>query len=568
MYSFEEIMEFHPDNRDVYNEIKRNLSVLIPFVGAGLTMFAYYSWPDALAKIAEKITNEDSHKKVKDLIDKKGDFLLDAAQRLEELRGSSNIARDIANLFSSHKMEEKQSQLPKESIWLLPLLFSELTITTNFDQVLETVYTKHNMPSKVFEPDHPELLNQYLNQAGDFPGIFKLHGSVCGDYIEYNRIIFTEKQYNHFYCKGSFLFEALKKCFSYKSVLFLGCSLSHDRTMKLLEQVVQPGQYHYTIINCGESERDNKIKELENKHIRAIVYEGNRHEAVRTILEQLLKESYPEKYQKVCQNSTSNKKYLLSDDDPVKKLVEEANKKSVDGDYIGALDIAKQALSTAEEASSNEEKDLFRIAYAKMQCAMKMHQIPEFYNTAIEYISDVISLGVFNEIPEYMFTLYFNLSDISILNNDLSTARSAIKKAYAFVKDDFETLRCESVEGKIAAYEGKYNDAVASFQKIVDSLNLKIATKSYKDNDECIVIKQNLAATFNDIAVSYGLCDDSQNALINIIRAVEIAEEAHLEFEHAVFLMHWAELLLNDGLYDSVIEKATEAKAFFQRKVK
>lgn len=65
MYSFEEIMEFHPDNKYVYNEIKRNLSALIPFVGAGLTQFAYYSWPDALAKLAEKITNKKSHKKSK-----------------------------------------------------------------------------------------------------------------------------------------------------------------------------------------------------------------------------------------------------------------------------------------------------------------------------------------------------------------------------------------------------------------------------------------------------------------------------------------------------------------------
>lgn len=187
-------------------------------------------------------------------------------------------------------MTEKQSQLPNEGIWLLPLLFSGLIITTNFDQVLETVYARHNMPSQVFEPDHPEMLNQYLNQVGDFPGFFKLHGSVCGDYIEYNRIIFTKKQYNNFYCEGSLLVESLKKCFSYKSVLFLGCSLSHDQTMHLLKQVIQPGQYHYTIINCEESEKDNKIKELENKHIRAIVYEGNRHEAVKVILNHLLEE--------------------------------------------------------------------------------------------------------------------------------------------------------------------------------------------------------------------------------------------------------------------------------------
>lgn len=194
-------------------------------------------------------------------------------------------------------MTEKQNQLPKEGIWLLTLLFSGLIITTNFDQVLETVYARHSMSSQVFEPDHPEMLNQYLNQAGDFPGIFKLHGSVCGDYIEYNRIIFTEKQYDHFYCEGSLLVESLKKCFSYKSVLFLGCSLSCDRTMQLLEQVIKPGQYHYTIINCEKSERDNKIQKLENKHIRAIVYEGHRHEAVKVILNHLLEEKNSTVYQ-------------------------------------------------------------------------------------------------------------------------------------------------------------------------------------------------------------------------------------------------------------------------------
>ena len=44
-YTFEEIMQFHPDNEDVYEEIKKLLigKKLVPFVGAGLTKFAYYS---------------------------------------------------------------------------------------------------------------------------------------------------------------------------------------------------------------------------------------------------------------------------------------------------------------------------------------------------------------------------------------------------------------------------------------------------------------------------------------------------------------------------------------------
>lgn len=36
-YSFEEIMAYHLDNITVYEEIKRNIYVLCPFIGAELT---------------------------------------------------------------------------------------------------------------------------------------------------------------------------------------------------------------------------------------------------------------------------------------------------------------------------------------------------------------------------------------------------------------------------------------------------------------------------------------------------------------------------------------------------
>ncbi len=296
MYSFEEIMRFHPDNEVVYGEIKRNLPVLVPFVGAGLSQFAYYSWPKALNEIAKKITNEINHGEVENLINQGGKCYLKAAQCLEEFRTPNNLARDIATLFSPDKLNDKKDQLPREAIWLLPLLFSGLVITTNFDQTLETVYKNNYHLFKVFEHSQLGLLNQYLTQASDYPGIFKLHGTVSGDYIEYDRIVFTEKQYEKFYGDGSTLTEALKRCLEQKTILFLGCSLSQDRTMDILENVLEEGKSYYTIINCKKSERDQKIKELGDKHIRAIVYEENRHEAVRVILEHLLEETNPDAY--------------------------------------------------------------------------------------------------------------------------------------------------------------------------------------------------------------------------------------------------------------------------------
>lgn len=219
MYSFEEIMSFHPDNQEVYNEIKRNLSVLIPFVGAGLTQFAYYSWPDALSKIANKITDEDNFNEVQELIIKKGKYYLKAAQRLEDFRTPNNLVRDIANLFSLEKLNSKKSQLPREAIQLLPSLFSGLVITTNFDQTLETVY-KNSFNYKVFEHNQLNLLNQYLAKAAGYPGIFKHHGTVSGDFIEYNNIVFTEKQYEKFYDDGSTLTESLKNVLNKKLFCF------------------------------------------------------------------------------------------------------------------------------------------------------------------------------------------------------------------------------------------------------------------------------------------------------------------------------------------------------------
>lgn len=114
MYLFDEIMDFHPDNINVYNEIKRNLSALVPLVGAGLSQFAYYSWSNLLIELTKNITNKDDVCKIKNLIKQGGKYYLEAAQYLEELRTQNNLARDIANLFSAKKLNKKKISFPKK----------------------------------------------------------------------------------------------------------------------------------------------------------------------------------------------------------------------------------------------------------------------------------------------------------------------------------------------------------------------------------------------------------------------------------------------------------------------
>lgn len=296
-YTFDEIMAFHPDNAVVYQEIKELLPKLVPFVGAGLTQFVYCSWPKALEMLSNKLTDRVSVQEVNDLIASK-DYL-GAAQLLEDLRKPVNLARDLAGIFSASKLEQKWNLLPHEPISLLPYLFPDLVLTTNFDEVLETVYSKDGQPFQtIFPPGHSGLLRQLMKQGG-VRGLLKLHGTVTGKFIGYDKIVFTKAQYDQHYGRNSPLTCELRDCFENRVMLFLGCSLDRDRTMDLLQDIIQPGDIHYAIINCARPERDRKIRQLGDNHIRAILYEGDRHEAVRIILEHLLEETDPEAYHRL-----------------------------------------------------------------------------------------------------------------------------------------------------------------------------------------------------------------------------------------------------------------------------
>lgn len=290
-------MEFHPDNRDVYNEIKENVSIMVPFVGAGLTSFAYGTWAGVLKKLAKKLTNLKNQKIVYSLI--RNNELEKAAQSLEDFRGVANISKDIAKYFSPDVFNKKCNILKNEPIYLLPLLFPGLVLTTNFDIGLEITYRIWNREfQEVLHPGHSEKLRQLLRQTAE-SNLFKFHGTVNGRSIEYENLVFTYEQYKMHYGENSILVKDLKKCLESKVVLFLGCSLKNDWTMKILQEILQPGDYHYTIIGCKKSERDEKILALEKKHIRAILYENNRYEAVKIVLEHLLKEIMPEAYEKI-----------------------------------------------------------------------------------------------------------------------------------------------------------------------------------------------------------------------------------------------------------------------------
>ena len=299
--TFMEIMNCYPDNKMVYDHIKRDCGKLIPFVGAGLSVPCYPLWPKALKELAERVAVPETKSDILDMVEGENPQLLEAAQALEDYWGQRGMADHLLELFSAAKIQEHREKLHHQSVWLLPMLFpGKPAVTTNFDRVLETVYHMQGcqFDTKIL-PNRQELHDLLIQ--GERHGLLKLHGDIGSETLEYSSIIFGKQQYEAAYQQGQPIVRDLKGWFSNKMLLFLGCSLKTDEYLKLLQEVVQlhPGVTHYAILEC-EDVRDAaaRARQLRDQWgIQALFYPKGRHEAVRVILEKLLEDHDPIAYQ-------------------------------------------------------------------------------------------------------------------------------------------------------------------------------------------------------------------------------------------------------------------------------
>ena len=299
--TFMEIMNCYPDNKMVYDHMKRDCGKLIPFVGAGLSVPCYPLWPSALKELAEQVAVPETKSDILDMVEGENPQLLEAAQALEDYWGPRGMADHLLELFSAAKIQEHKEKFPHQSVGLLPLLFpGKPAVTTNFDRVLETVYIMQGYQfDREILPGCQNLQDQL--RQGERHGLLKLHGDIGSETLDYSSIIFGKRQYQEAYQPGTPLVTNLQAWFSGKMLLFLGCSLKEDEYLNLLQEVVQlhPGVTHYTILEC-EDVRDAaaRAKQLGDQWgIQALFYPKERHEAVRIILEKLLEDHDPTAYQ-------------------------------------------------------------------------------------------------------------------------------------------------------------------------------------------------------------------------------------------------------------------------------
>lgn len=300
--TFSEIMDFYPrHNKSVFEDLKKNYQSgsLIPFVGAGLSVFCgYLGWQQVLKKLTEFIFEENIKNEIDNMIE--SGELLQAAQTI-----SDNYPRMLIELRKIIDYDKIENCDPDEwytsAAYVLPYLFDKnIVMTTNFDRVLEEVYDRcHVKFGRIVSPHEPDILSQ-IRQAAPHC-LFKLHGDIGPDTYDIDKLVFTQKQYDAAYHSDGPLMKELSLWFQNKRLLFLGCSLMQDKTMDVLQQVTESnrGLDHYAILACEADEIGRRSRELGKMGISAIYYPDGRHEAVRVILERLLEETASSKYEEM-----------------------------------------------------------------------------------------------------------------------------------------------------------------------------------------------------------------------------------------------------------------------------
>jgi hypothetical protein len=267
-------------NRDNFNELVaaiRSGVPLRPFVGAGLSIpCGYPGWRAFLVVEARRLGIEQEVTSACDA----GRFE-EAANRIEEQLGPSGLHHRVRQVFGNE-------QTPKGAVMLLPRITNGSIITTNFDPVIENVYFAARRRIIPIWGTRFAAVSEALFTKNLY--LLKIHG----DAADPSDRVLTSDEYNRHYGPDpgpwtTPLPTALGRIFSSSVLLFLGCSLLGDRTMRVLEHVIAatPGMpTHYAIVESPSDDEEfrDRNRWLNDRRIAPIWYPKGKHEAVETLL--------------------------------------------------------------------------------------------------------------------------------------------------------------------------------------------------------------------------------------------------------------------------------------------
>lgn len=273
------------DNAHRFEALKKTSSSknVVPFLGAGLSMpSGYPGWTRFLRSL-----QRESHvnaAELESLLDF-GDYE-EAAQLIHDDLGPALFNKQLQECFD-------RSCPATGAINLFPLVFPDSNVvTTNFDKLLESAFSgqSQGFDQVIFGSNLGEAL-RILNGGGRY--LLKLHGS-CETVA--NRVLLRE-DYDQAYGDSGVVERFFSRFLFGKSLLFVGCSLMTDRTLRTMEQVVAAeGAHtlpqHYAFLELRDGvDRVERKKALAKANIFPIWYpEGEHDESIEALLLALMDE--------------------------------------------------------------------------------------------------------------------------------------------------------------------------------------------------------------------------------------------------------------------------------------
>jgi hypothetical protein len=221
---------------------------VVPFIGAGLSApGGFPTWKDHLRQQGR--TAGMAVATVEELLDQ-GRYE-EIVDQIEQQRGNDVFAQELRDAFA------KNGAIPPVD-YLLAELFQDTLITTNYDRMIEQSFDSGG--GKAVEVLTPATILQPPNAVK--VTVVKLHGNVDTP----GTCILSKGQYDAAYGANAIdltrpIPQALDYYFRNSSLLFLGCGLNQDRTVRVFEAIKIKARadgadlpQHFSIEQCPADE--------------------------------------------------------------------------------------------------------------------------------------------------------------------------------------------------------------------------------------------------------------------------------------------------------------------------
>ena len=268
-------------NADRYHDLRSAVAreQVLPLVGSGMSApSGLPTWAGFLRRVAEFAQCDASD--VERLI------------RCSDFEGAADLLSTSMNprLFAErveHDLRITDLSVITGPVCLLPGLFPKLVITTNLDDVLESLYQLCNVPF-AYALSGTGLAEYRRLKDPRERFLLKLHG----DRLKRQGRVLLSNEYEEAYAPGSPTREELTLLYRQYSLLFLGCSLGPDRTVSFIRQVAGDDENipkHYAFLERPSNEYARRRREhvLTQGGIFPIWYDTPHDEAIMALLDGL-----------------------------------------------------------------------------------------------------------------------------------------------------------------------------------------------------------------------------------------------------------------------------------------